>query len=52
MFMQWRGSLEYRFDIIASQFHTGRLIVGYVPGLTAIFATSNGLYEIEVIELC
>ena len=35
MFMQWRGSLEYRFDIIASQFHTGRLIVGYVPGLTA-----------------
>nr|AWK77848.1 polyprotein [Darwin bee virus 3] len=31
-YMYWRGSLEYRFDIIASQFHTGRLIVGYIPG--------------------
>nr|UDL13968.1 MAG: polyprotein [Xiangshan picorna-like virus 2] len=30
-FMYWRGSLEYRFDVIASQFHTGRLLVGYVP---------------------
>lgn len=31
MFGQWRGSLEYRFDFIASQFHTGRVLVAYIP---------------------
>lgn len=33
MFQYWRGSLEYRFDIVASQFHSGRLLVAYVPGV-------------------
>lgn len=33
MFHFWRGSLEYRFDVVASQFHTGRLLVAYIPGL-------------------
>ncbi|APG77970.1 hypothetical protein [Hubei tetragnatha maxillosa virus 2] len=33
MFQFWRGSLEYRFDIIASQFHSGRLLVAYIPGV-------------------
>lgn len=28
----WRGSLEFKFDIIASQFHTGRLLCVYIPG--------------------
>lgn len=32
LFKQWRGSLEFRFDIIASQFHTGRLLCAYIPG--------------------
>lgn len=32
LFRQWRGSLEFRFDIVASQFHTGRLICAYIPG--------------------
>nr|QQN90112.1 polyprotein [Soybean thrips iflavirus 3] len=31
LFQYWRGSLEFRFDIIASQFHTGRLLIAYVP---------------------
>lgn len=31
LFAYWRGSLELRFDIIASQFHTGRLIIAYIP---------------------
>nr|UDL13970.1 MAG: polyprotein [Xiangshan picorna-like virus 4] len=34
-FMYWRGSLEFKFDIIASPYHTGRLIVGYIPGVTS-----------------
>ncbi len=32
LYRQWRGSLEFRFDIIASQFHTGRLLCAYIPG--------------------
>nr|QKN88980.1 MAG: polyprotein [Picornavirales sp.] len=32
MFRQWRGSLEFKFDIIASMFHTGRLLISYIPG--------------------
>lgn len=32
MFAQWRGSLEFRFDIVASQFHTGRLMCAFIPG--------------------
>ncbi|APG77410.1 hypothetical protein [Hubei picorna-like virus 26] len=35
LFQYWRGSLEFRFDVIATQFHTGRLLVGYVPGATS-----------------
>lgn len=33
LFAYWRGSLEFKFDIVASSFHTGKLIVGYVPGV-------------------
>lgn len=30
-FAYWRGSLQYRLDFIATQFHTGRLIIAYLP---------------------
>lgn len=29
----WRGSIEYRFDIVASQFHSGKLLLAYIPGV-------------------
>jgi hypothetical protein len=32
-FNQWRGSLKYRFQIVASAFHRGRLAVVYEPSL-------------------
>lgn len=32
LFRYWRGSLEFKFDIVASQFHTGRLLCAYIPG--------------------
>lgn len=31
MFAYWRGSLEYRFDIVATKFHVGKLLVAYIP---------------------
>nr|WIF15501.1 polyprotein [Tribolium castaneum iflavirus] len=35
MFYGWRGTIEFRFDVVASQFHTGRLIIAYIPGVTS-----------------
>lgn len=33
LFQYWRGSIEYRFDIVASQFHSGKLLLAYIPGV-------------------
>lgn len=30
-FQYWRGSLKFRFKIAKTQFHTGRIVVGYLP---------------------
>lgn len=32
LYQQWRGSLEFRFDFVCSSFHTGRLLIAYIPG--------------------
>ncbi|UCR92483.1 MAG: polyprotein [Apis iflavirus 1] len=32
-FSMWRGELEYKIEVVASQFHTGRLLVAYIPGI-------------------
>nr|UXL90898.1 MAG: polyprotein [Fuyun tick virus 2] len=32
MFAYWRGSLEFRFDFVATMFHTGRVVACFVPG--------------------
>nr|WPV63218.1 MAG: polyprotein [Jingmen bat iflavirus 4] len=33
LFQYWRGSLEFRIDIVASQYHSGKLMLAYIPGL-------------------
>lgn len=33
LFQYWRGAIEYRLDIVASQFHSGKLLLAYIPGL-------------------
>jgi hypothetical protein len=33
LFNYWRGSIEFRFDVVASQFHTGMLLIAYIPGV-------------------
>nr|AWK77874.1 structural polyprotein [Robinvale bee virus 5] len=30
-FKFWRGSIRYRFEVVATQHHTGRLIVAWIP---------------------
>lgn len=34
LYQYWRGSIEYRFDIVASQFHSGKLLLAYIPGVS------------------
>lgn len=29
----WRGPIEFRFDIVASQFHSGKILLAYIPGI-------------------
>nr|QXV86370.1 polyprotein [Iflaviridae sp.] len=43
LFHQWRGTLEFKIQIVASQFHTGRIMVGYIPGYTGDTPTINQL---------
>lgn len=31
LFAYWRGTIELRIDVISTPFHTGRLLIGYVP---------------------
>lgn len=38
-FARWRGSIKFRFEFICSQFHSGRLLVGFVPGDTSSVPT-------------
>nr|WPV63213.1 MAG: polyprotein [Jingmen bat iflavirus 1] len=33
IFEYWRGSLEYRFDFVATNFHEGRVMLAYIPGI-------------------
>jgi hypothetical protein len=30
-YLYWKGSMHYRFEIVATQFHSGRLIAAFVP---------------------
>jgi len=30
-FQYWRGSIKFRFEVVATQHHTGRLLVAWVP---------------------
>lgn len=31
LFQFWRGGLNYRLDFVSTQFHTGRLLIAFVP---------------------
>ncbi|APG78008.1 hypothetical protein [Hubei odonate virus 4] len=35
MYEYWRGTLEFKFDFVATSFHTGRVLVAYIPGIKA-----------------
>nr|QZZ63303.1 hypothetical protein [Vespula vulgaris Moku-like virus] len=34
LFCYWRGSIDFKFEIVATAKHTGRILVAYIPGVT------------------
>lgn len=44
-FGRWRGSLKYRFVMVASKFHAGKLTISYEPDPSEGGATSDELYQ-------
>lgn len=36
LFQYWRGPISYRFDFVCSKFHTGRLLVAFVPNTPTV----------------
>lgn len=45
-FGYWRGDIEYKIQIIASKFHTGTLMITFVPGNDL-----NDDYDINILKL-
>lgn len=41
-FRYWRGDLVFRFKFARTKFHTGRLLIGYVPSVNAFDFTNPG----------
>jgi hypothetical protein len=31
LYQYWRGAIKYRFDFVSTSFHTGRLLIAFVP---------------------
>nr|WAK72365.1 MAG: polyprotein [Iflaviridae sp.] len=40
LFAYWRGSIQFRFDFVASMFHTGRLAFCFIPTLRGVEAVT------------
>lgn len=49
-FKYWSGSLEFKFDIVASAFHRGRLAIVYDPHDTPVSFETNTNY-MEIIDI-
>lgn len=50
-FARWRGSLRYRFQIVASAFHRGRLAVVYEPSLAPSLNLDLNSRYVAILDL-
>lgn len=41
LYQLWNGTIDYRFDIVKTMMHTGRLIVAFIPGVSGKFPHKN-----------
>lgn len=49
-FQFWRGSMQYRFQIIASSFHKGRLLISYDPSESGAETNTNYSYIVDLAK--
>lgn len=49
-FLYWRGSMKYRFQIVASGFHKGRLLLAWDPRAQSSIAETNVQYT-KIVDL-
>ncbi|UFP63464.1 polyprotein [Nephotettix cincticeps positive-stranded RNA virus-1] len=59
LFQYWRGSLKLRLDFVATKFHTGRLLLTYVPGdyqpdlsLEQVKASTSVIFDLKESQQC
>lgn len=59
LFQYWRGSLKLRLDFVATKFHTGRLLLTYVPGdyqadlqLSHVKASTSVVFDLKESQQC
>ncbi len=50
-FENWRGTLKYRFQIVASAFHKGRLKIIYEPYFNTLGASEYNTQQTHIIDL-
>lgn len=49
-FSQWSGSIKYRFEIIKSQYHNGRIRISYEPSGAPLNSDMNTAYS-KVVDI-
>lgn len=49
-FKYWRGNVKFRFQVVASQYHRGRIKVVYDPAIAPIATKTNALYS-RIIDI-
>jgi hypothetical protein len=50
---KWRGGMKYRFKLVKNEFHTGRLLIAFAPGLSTVtftMAQSEYVYR-EIVDI-
>lgn len=59
LYQYWRGSLKLRLDFIATRFHTGRLLIAYIPGnfrsnatLTQAKSSTHIIFDLAECQQC
>lgn len=58
-FCFWRGAMTYKFEWVSTQFHTGRLLVAFVPNfatgppaLQQAYSCPNAVLDIQQSSVC
>lgn len=51
LFEWWRGSINFRFQIVASQYHKGRLLFVYDPAEGGVLAAEQNVQYSRIVDL-